>query len=550
MKTYLGAGLLVALTAAGAAAQERTKLYSQPLPPPRDALDRLNLQMAWRTYLPTAGRRDGLFTVQFDGGQMLVQTRNGLVAALDAETGRILWRTRVGTGYKATQPLAFNRRSVFVISSADLIALDRANGQTQWQYRLPAGLAAAPMADEEQLYLGASTGRLFTFYLPQPTTTVSPPGRGDSAEPERSAKPGATAYDPLPQEVRAEVRPILVSEVATNLRLELKPLLTRDFVLASSPTGHVKAYTKRIPTDSQAPLEIFRFQTDGPLASLGQFGDLALLGSTDGTVYALNMVTGRAEWRYTAGTAVTRSPRALDVEVAKGRIDHDVYVTSERNGLARIDRTTGEARWRIPRGRAILTALPEADRFLAANRKFVYALDRSGRLLVLDRGRGTLLSTYDTRDFVFPIANEVTDRLYLAANNGLIVCLHDREFTKPAQHRPEAPKGPGDHPKEDLKAKEDLLKRLEKPVTTKEGEPKPLDRLLSEMATEYGLKFAYAPDKTWKSLGLEPVRDKPVQLPKVDNRPLKEVLQLVLDQVKATYVVGDVILVAPRRAEK
>ena len=39
------------------------------------------------------------------------------------------------------------------------------------------------------------------------------------------------------------------------------------------------------------------------------------------------------------------------------------------------------------------------------------------------------------RDFVYPVPNEITDRLYLAAHNGLIVCLHDRDYATPLRHR-------------------------------------------------------------------------------------------------------------------
>src|SRR5262249_8233302 len=73
--------------------------------------------------------------------------------------------------------------------------------------------------------------------------------------------------------------------------------------------------------------------------------------------------------------------------------------------------------------------------FLAVNSKVVYATDRSRRLLMLDRARGTQLNSLDTRDFVVPIANELTDRIYLAANNGLFMCLHDRDNTKPQHNR-------------------------------------------------------------------------------------------------------------------
>jgi hypothetical protein len=55
-------------------------------------------------------------------------------------------------------------------------------------------------------------------------------------------------------------------------------------------------------------------------------------------------------------------------------------------------------------------------------------------LLVLDRSRGTQLAAYDAaRDFVVPIINDMTDRIYLASNDGLFTCLHDRDYSTPLQ---------------------------------------------------------------------------------------------------------------------
>src|SRR5262249_20195549 len=94
-----------------------------------------------------------------------------------------------------------------------------------------------------------------------------------------------------------------------------------------------------------------------------------------------------------------------------------------RSGLFRVDRLTGETVW----------GNGSADRFLAANPKFTYAMDRSNMLMVLDRKRGTELSQYCFRDFVFPVSNELTDRIYLAANDGLFVSLHDRDYPTPVE---------------------------------------------------------------------------------------------------------------------
>lgn len=83
--------------AALATAGERSRRYSEPAVPSREALDRLNLKLAWRTYVPTDGRRDGLESVQvIDHDQVLVQTRGGETTLLDGTDGATLWHAHLG----------------------------------------------------------------------------------------------------------------------------------------------------------------------------------------------------------------------------------------------------------------------------------------------------------------------------------------------------------------------------------------------------------------------------------------------------------------------
>ena len=104
----------------------------------------------------------------------------------------------------------------------------------------------------------------------------------------------------------------------------------------------------------------------------------------------------------------------------------DVYLEPENNGLMRLSRGNGDVVWRNA----------EAVRFLAANKKFVYANDRHGQLLILDRVRGTQLAGFNSRDYVFPITNVVNERLFLAAHDGQLLCLYDRGSPAPQSHAP------------------------------------------------------------------------------------------------------------------
>jgi outer membrane protein assembly factor BamB len=544
MKKLLAIGLAFGLMAMALPAQERQRIYSNPAPLPREVLDRLNLEQAWRTFIPVDGRKDGFFSIQMAGNQVLVQTRVGLVVLLDAETGRTLWRAQIGLPYQPSKPVGFNSKTVFVINGTNLHALDRATGRPLWQMNLPDGITAPPLADEETLYLCGISSKIFAYQIPHPeqapppSTTqpreLAPIISGRTREGTQGSGVTTTSVSALSSAREAYrgqaagIEPPYLWSIFTPFRLELTPMQTSDVLMVFGQAGTVVAFSK------SRPRELYRFVTAGPLvASGGQFGEEAYFGSEDATLYALNMQTGKARWRFTAGTPIFRQPRVTE---------EDVYVVAERKGMTRVRRATGDGLWQNV----------AADRFLASNPKFVYGLDRSGRLLVIDRVRGRTLSSYDTSDFVFPVINEQTDRLYLAANNGLIVCLHDRDYPKPYRHRlaeelvgePPAPV-PGDVEKAAA-----LKKRLTEPVTEPGAEPKPLRDLLADLVKRYDLKFL-VPERAFKEANVDPIIDVPVPLPKVENVPLGKLLQQTLDPVAATYqVVGDTILIVPKPPKK
>src|SRR5262249_51568932 len=138
-----------------------------------------------------------------------------------------------------------------------------------------------------------------------------------------------------------------------------------------------------------------------------QHGETAYLVSQDYSLYAVDTALGRLLWRFAASSPISRRPWVTD---------EDIYLAPDQGGLIRLERESGREIWRNT----------NAWRFLATNPKYVYAADRHERLLVLDRNRGAQLGIGDTRDFLAPIANPLHDRLFLGANDGLLVCLHDR----------------------------------------------------------------------------------------------------------------------------
>src|SRR5438874_8641980 len=141
-------GLLVLGDSLGAQSPART--YSRPAVPAREILDRLNLNLAWYSYLPVDGYRDGLFSMQILENQLLVLMRSGEILSLDAASGAIQWRTRVGQPYVPPAGFGSNARSLFVAKGVTLYALDRSSGNLQWEFGLPAAPSASPVVDDER----------------------------------------------------------------------------------------------------------------------------------------------------------------------------------------------------------------------------------------------------------------------------------------------------------------------------------------------------------------------------------------------------------------
>jgi outer membrane protein assembly factor BamB len=208
----------------------------------------------------------------------------------------------------------------------------------------------------------------------------------------------------------------------TNLRVRQRPLLSENTMLVIS-SDRTALFLNALHGD--LPSE---YQADAPFtAPAAQYGETAYLGSQDGGVYAVHLPTRSVQWRYTANSIVTAVPVATD---------EDLYVSTDLGGLTRINRATGDMIWQVP----------EARHFLAANPKFVYAADRQNRLMVLERARGAVLTLLDTRDFFVPVENNKTDRVYLGAHDGTLLCLHDKAYPQPLRTQnlaapPAAPAG-------------------------------------------------------------------------------------------------------------
>ena len=95
----------------------------------------------------------------FCDGILYVNTFGGRTAAIDADTGTILWSWQ--SGLKASSPAIAG--DFVLVSSHDgsVTALGRRSGRPVWRLETSAKVESSPVAIDDTVYFGATDGRLF-----------------------------------------------------------------------------------------------------------------------------------------------------------------------------------------------------------------------------------------------------------------------------------------------------------------------------------------------------------------------------------------------------
>lgn len=478
-------------------------IYTNPCVPTTEQLAQLNLKLAWKLNLPIDTRRDGIVSIQPIGEQVYVQTRAGLIYSVDAATGNILWSAQPLVGYSLVVPVTADSTYVAAARDTRLAILNRASGKLEFFVQLQqpptAGITlydeqVNERYNEKRLIVNLSNNHMISYRFPDPKElpeknlvreqfrrpgvgtieTIAPPvikpafvgdvEQFDKIEKEftpslavvRSVIPPyrVAVGDRTPSlaTVRSVVPPytlaqgsetptvtVLPSVVGLNLknlrpsfapalkkmwdfqagvRLEQPALVMTNTILAISTDRTIIGVDKE-DRDIQGVLTL-----NSPVsAPAGQYADTFYVPSQNGDLTAYSVTPDRRKlWRTTTGGQINYKPIVGEGDLLISATDHGIY---------RLSRTSGDILWQNPK----------VERVLAVNPRYVYATDRLGDLQVLDRARGRNLGKLPSRDFNVPVVNDDNDRLYLAANNGLILALYDRDTPRPVPLRSPPPRG-------------------------------------------------------------------------------------------------------------
>jgi len=359
-------------------------------------------------------------------GVLYVQTNTAMVHAIDAETGKTLWSKQIGRPNHPSMSPDAKGDLLATINGSRLYVVNRFSGDLLYEREMSDTPGNGPGLSTQRVYIPMVTGMMVAYPLKSivdPARDFDKDGKGDAGL-EKTAKETSRQQD---VGVGQKYTPPLACQ--SFGRVLVQPLVTREYAGAEYvvwPTDRGYLNFGRIDREAENALALkFRLQTAAPIVAQPGYlppdpkvpGDSGVvIGiSNDGFVYAINEENGETLWRFSTGEPIVESPAV---------IEDRVYITTQLGGMYCLEIKTGKSLWWAR----------NITRFVAASKTRVYAVDRIGRVLVLNAANGARLDVIATEKVSMKMANTDTDRIYLVSDGGLIQCLHELEQTEPLVH--------------------------------------------------------------------------------------------------------------------
>lgn len=377
-----------AMGVAQSASAQRNLLNETPLPSSR-LLNRFGLERVWWGQATLNSSRDIIKHIAIDERSVIVISSSGIVTAFDAESGLKMWVTRIGRREQTSFMPVLNEKQVLIVSGLNLYALDRLKGGVTWEISLPQVPSTGPSTDDDQVYIGTLDGSIYAFDLRKIKELYQ-----ERLLPEYTLSTQVWRY----KSGRTITSPPVVSDRSVSFASLDRSLYT------------VSARTRKL---------LYQFETDGAItAPIVKNKQYIFLASEDFNFYCLNAENGQVRWSFLSGLPIRKSSYVID--------DH-VFVLPDAGGIFALNVDNGSHAWPRPQLRAV--------NFLAASRQLVFASDQLGSVLLLDRTNGGVVGTLPLIPFNVKPNNALTDRLFLAKKNGLIVMIREQGSDFPTYHK-------------------------------------------------------------------------------------------------------------------
>ncbi|MGQ9582985.1 MAG: outer membrane protein assembly factor BamB family protein [Thermoplasmatota archaeon] len=240
-------------------------------------------------------------------------------------TSTIAWRTAIG-GRVYSSPVVWNG-TLYVGSRlapgspGRLSALDTRTGDLLWSYNSTGMIDSTPACADGMVFVADDAGNLVAF-------DADPSDGVDEGE----VDVGRVQWDVIWSYRNASVRSVQGSPVVAAGRV-LVPSRWEPALLCLDEWTGVPLWSFTVPGDTN--------QSD-IWSTPAVEGGLALIGSNNGRLYALDLATGVEVWNFTTRGAILGSPCVFNRTVYFGSSDWKLYALHLSNGTKRWEYTMGD----------------------------------------------------------------------------------------------------------------------------------------------------------------------------------------------------------------
>lgn len=286
-----------------------------------------------------AGAVEAPVTLDADKRELFVASVRGEVAALDAETGHVFWKTSLDEAI--TQSGLLSADALYLVTDLDaVVALSRADGSILWRYRrteLPEGFAIVGHAG-----LAQAGRKLIAAF-------------GDGGVVGLDASDGRKLWE-LDTSLDLET----TDPTRRYLDVDTTPAVVDDTAFVASFSGGLYGIDVASGTVKQQESQ-YRGVT-----GIATDGRALVITSAEQGVVCLELPSMAPRWRYMVRQGAPGQPR-----VANGR----VYVPESQGGMVAVDLTTGRESGRLLTAHGVTSppSLEDGQGFVLSNAGRLYA---------------------------------------------------------------------------------------------------------------------------------------------------------------------------------
>lgn len=317
----------------------------EPGPFPALSKERVRLDRAWKIQVGEGAGALAYLRPAVTSGQVFAASQNGLLVAVDGESGRLLWRKKTGLAFTAGPAAAYGT-VVAGTGKGELAAYDARTGEQQWRAQVGAAVHAPPAltvdgvvvlsADGVVHMLDRSSGQARWTY----STSVPPLSLRGSAGPvvlESHVLVPTAAGKLLSLDAESGVVEWDVRVASNTGRSELERMvdIQGDVLLEGDSNVYSVGFQSQLTAlDVREGRRRWQFDVSSVNGLAAGLGNVYVV-DTGSTVIALDAVSGKPVWRQPelAWRGLT-NPVVLGPVLVTGDADGYAHLLSQSDGGA------------------------------------------------------------------------------------------------------------------------------------------------------------------------------------------------------------------------